>query len=303
MAYIGSHIPKDKKGVLGSLKAVEGMGANCFQIFASPRIGKLSDKSFEAMKQEAPAVRNYLSDRKYKLYIHLPYTLNTAKDASSEEPYWIDAIYKELFLANGFGAEGCVLHVGKAVKLKPVQALENMYECIKIIIDKMRDEELNTRLFLETAAGQGTELCVTLDELSDFYGRFSEEEKRYLGICVDTAHIWGAGWDMKEPEKLFKEINEKIGLKNVGIVHFNNSRVANGGKVDRHACIDGEDGGMIPSKVLEKIAAECVRIRIPMVLETPKCIFEVPLLWKMATGTSVTARYSPVMAAFAAIDM
>lgn len=304
-AFIGSHIPKNKKGVEASLLAVEGLGANCFQLFISPTIGKLSDKSHAAMMKEAGAVRKYLTDHAYKMFIHLPYTLNTAKDPATEAngAYWVDAIYRELEIASAMGADGCVMHVGKAVKLRADDAENNMYNSVTAIAEKMAAAKLDTRLFIETGAGQGSELCVSLDAFAQFYNRFSREQREYVGVCVDTAHVWAAGWGMSDARKFFRELDERIGLGHVGVVHFNNSKVDWGARVDRHACLDGSDGGKIPRRVVEDLAQQCVRLGVPMILETPKCIFEVELLWQIAMRRKVQVKYNSVNAAFAGMSL
>lgn len=270
--YIGSHIPKDTKGILPSLQAWDNRNhsfkewqANCFQLFLGSNIGKITKRMYDKMMQEAGDVRKYVKEHKIKLYAHLPYTINLV----SGDP---DAVMQELTLLHHMDGKGAVVHVGKYLKMVPEEALDRMHATMTEIAQRMHDTGLKSRLFLETAAGQGTELCVSLEELKSFYDRFTQQEKTYIGICLDTAHVWGAGWEMRSAIKELKP----------DLVHFNNSRVAHGKRVDRHANLsDGE----IPTSLLKEMAKECAELKIPMILETPLCMYDTLLLNEWAGGS------------------
>ena len=100
----------------------------------------------------------------------------------------VDLEYKEntalddLINAEKIGAIGSVFHVGKSLKLDKMEALKNMEDFIRKILQKTKD--INSKFILETAAGCGTELCSNINDLSDFYNRFSDEEKKQLKIWI-----------------------------------------------------------------------------------------------------------------------
>ena len=101
----------------------------------------------------------------------------------------------------------------------------------------MRKNKLNVKIILETAAGQGTELLTNIYNLINFYEKFSNEEKEILKICIDTCHIYSAGHDIREEEQveLFIKILKKgIGMKNIALIHLNDSKREFNSHVDRH---------------------------------------------------------------------
>jgi endonuclease IV len=96
-----------------------------------------------------------------------------------------------------------------------------MYYGLKFVFDYLKSKNMSTWIILETAAGQGTELITTknnsLEEFSSFYNRFSEEDKNYIKICVDTCHIYAAGYDISTEEEVrtfFQEFDEQIATFN-----------------------------------------------------------------------------------------
>jgi deoxyribonuclease-4 len=182
----------------------------------------------------------------------------------------VEHMAKELQIADKIGAIGCVLHVGKALKLPREDGTVRMFNTVKRILEPLIGSAGCVKLIIETPAGQGTELLCKLAELAAFYNRFSDEEKARLGICVDTAHIWATGVDMSTPEAVrayFDTFESLFGTGALAIIHMNNSKVANGCCVDRHAPIFGFNG-TIPVKSLEEVVRIGKGKNVPIVLET-----------------------------------
>ena len=132
----------------------------------------------------------------------------------------------------------------------------------------------NIKIFLETSTGQRTELCYKMEDLSYFYKKFSKnhnkEVKKRFKLCIDTCHIFSAGYCIKTKKniKLFLEaFEEMIGLRYVGLIHLNDSKVECGKQVDRHQNI-GE--GFIGYNGLKYLFDYFRNLNIPIVLETPR---------------------------------
>jgi deoxyribonuclease-4 len=268
--FVGSHIDTKKYGLLRSLQGLEQFGVTSCQVLLK----------YDTMKS-APAVKQYIEEKNLKVFSHIPFTLNFAKDALAEEPYWIERTKRELRIANAMGFIGCVIHVGKAVNLDRHQATENMFNNFSTVVDYIISKGLSSKLLIETASGQGTELCTDLDSFSAFYNRFTDEQKEHIGICIDTAHIWAAGADLRSYESVqqyINDVNQKIGLQHCHLVHLNNSKVVFGGKVDRHEDLHV---GKIPFASLEEFVKIIHYHNIPLVLETPKGLYDVATLAKM----------------------
>jgi endonuclease IV len=90
---------------------------------------------------------------------------------------------------------------------------------------------IKTKLLLETPAGQGTELLKDFNDFINFYYSFTETEREYFKICIDTCHVWNAGYELREIIALVPDKNDIV------CVHINNSKNEKGAKVDRHEFI------------------------------------------------------------------
>jgi deoxyribonuclease-4 len=236
MKYIGAHINKQKT-LLNTMADITNNDGNALQFFASnPRSVQLAN--IDKYKEEAPAIIEYCKKNNFKLVIHSPYTINLAKEFKNnsrecdiENCYWIKILMNELILADLLGSIGTVVHVGKYTTLTPQQGLLNMKNALKYIIENMIVLNLKSKIILETPAGQGTELLTNLTDFIDFYNSFSKEERNYLKICIDTAHVWSDGYNLAEAFELFLKKNNK----DIAVIHLNNSEKNKGSKVDVHA--------------------------------------------------------------------
>ena len=226
--YYGSHLSSEN--IFKSIDEIKNYGGNMIQIFVSNPIGKPSKDSLEKYKKIGTEIKKYSINNLTNIVIHSPYTLNFAKEFN-EESYWIKNLILELRIAHEIGALGCVIHVGKYLEIEKVRGIENMLNSLKYIISIIKKEKLDSIIILETASGQGTELLVTedntLDELSNFYHRFTKEEKKKIKICVDTCHIYSGGFDISTKKKVryfFLLFERMIGLEYLALIHFNDSK-------------------------------------------------------------------------------
>lgn len=281
--YYGTHIGKSAKGWLDTLQKAYDSGINAVQIFVgNPMGGKLSEKTEIAYTTTALSIRDFLETKEMKLFIHSPYVLNFAKDPFIEYPYWVDAMLRELKIAEAMGAKGSVLHMGKAVNHTSAEGAELMYQNVKHLLLCIRENKMTVKLFLETSAGQGSELFPTkngsLQDLADFFERFDTIDKVNLGLCVDTCHIFAAGYDISTPEQaraFYTEWENKIGIQHLGLIHFNNSVYGCGSRKDRHACI--QHGAIGIAGLLHFLQLGFER-GIPAILETPGALEDISIL-------------------------
>lgn len=277
----GPHASKDKKGsIVGTLEALHRRGCLCMQMFVGSTYGQLSEASEKRYYDEAPAVKKTLKALGMKLFIHAPYTFNLAKDVGADglEPLW-----KQVQIADALGADGVVLHMGKAVKLDVAEAQRWFYENLCNVIGRMKAAKCHTKLFIETSAGQGTELYPTLeanlDPLGEFYDQFTAGQRKYIGLCVDTCHVFAAGYDISA--SFWKEFNERIGIEHLGVVHMNNSVKGLGSRVDRHAPLEA---GKIDFDALAAFAKKANELGVPMIVETPSLDRDVIVIKKWLEG-------------------
>jgi deoxyribonuclease-4 len=140
-----------------------------------------------------------------------------------------------------------------------------MYKSIKYVLDNSPEK---SRIILETSSGQGSELGYKLDDFAKkLYNRFSKRYKKCLGICLDTCHMFAAGYDFSSKDnikKLFKKIDNLFGIDNIWLIHLNDSKKEFGSKVDRHASL-GE--GKIGKKPLKNIIKVAYKLNIQIIIK------------------------------------
>lgn len=268
MQYVGAHINRDKT-IVKTMENIKSAGGNALQIFISnPR----STASMDIVKYDSVSreIKEYLKQNDFKLVIHSPYVINVASELKNgkrtltiDECYWIKTIINQLEISDLIGSIGVVLHVGKHVKLSYNDGLENMRSAIKYVLNDISNKKLNTKLILETPAGQGTELLTDLKDFIEFYNSFTKDEQKYLGICLDTAHTWALGYDLDEAYNI---LFSKSNAKNITLIHLNNSQVERGDKKDRHATILD---GMIPKDKMNDFIKNIKKNKTVIILETP----------------------------------
>lgn len=275
MTYFGAHIKKQST-LLKTLKQLHSFDGNALQLFASnPRSCQLPN--IDSYKSIAKEVKEYCKIHDIALVVHASYTINLAKEPKNGKRmmplgdcYWIDLIIHELIIADMLGAVGVVVHVGKFTTDTKENGMKNMYNAFKYIIEYLSLNKMKSRLILETPAGVGTELLQTIHEFIAFFNSFSMEDKDHIGICVDTAHIWSAGYDINEYYDILSEINED----DIVVVHFNNSKKDKGSHVDQHENIfDGNIDINDMRTFIEKIKSPIV------ILESPSDDIEKDFEW------------------------
>jgi deoxyribonuclease-4 len=277
---IGCHL--SNTNLFKSIDEVNKYGGNFMQIFVTNPLGRASSDSLKKYKEIGPEIKQYCENNLSSIVVHSPYILNFARDFN-EKSHEISRILIELRIAHEIGALGCVIHVGKALGLDINVATQNMYLSIKYILDRIREEKLKTILILETAAGQGTELFVTednaLDDLANFYHRFTKEDKKIFKLCVDTCHIFSAGFDISSKKKVryfFILFDRMIGLEYLALIHFNDSKTEYNSHKDRHEKIGK---GYVGLSGLAEFARQANRFKIPMILETHGDAYKKEIPW------------------------
>ena len=233
--YLGAHISKEST-IMKTLIKIKESDATALQLFVSnPRSVALPN--LIKIKKEADDIIKFCKDNDIKIVIHASYTINLAKPFNNgkksieiKDCLWIQSLIAELEVANLINACGVVVHVGKYTTQTKEEGLENMRKAIKYIINEIKELKLNSKLILETPAGQGTELLTDLKDFIDFYNSFSNLEKDYFKICIDTAHVWSSGYN---PLEAYNQI-AKTNKNDILVVHYNNSKRLKGSKVDVH---------------------------------------------------------------------
>lgn len=237
---------------------IKKAGGNLIQIFYN------DGKQYNVVK-----LKHLLKKNKMRIVIHSSYKNNLSKDWDRYSVS-INNIIDEIEFANSLNALGVVFHTGKQLNFSRQRAYNNMFTALLHIHTRTK-EYSNVKLFIETPSGQGTETLHKLEDLSYFYNKFKTSSTLFdrVSICIDTCHIFSAGYDIRTKKDIIKyldKFNHLIGLENIGLIHLNDSSVELGSRVDRHQSIGK---GYIGYSGLKHFFIFFMKMRIPIVLETP----------------------------------
>jgi deoxyribonuclease IV len=219
-------------GYLNALESAHKLGCNALQIFsASPRmwvggpsrIAEVDAAAFRARRQGLGLG---------PLVIHANYLINLAAQQPMLRTRSIQAFHDELVRGIALGAEFVVVHPGACGECKPDQAVRLAVESVKQAAKNLPATSL--RILLENTAGMGSALGARLEELGEMLNALQSLQ---VGACLDTAHLFAAGYDIKSETGLastLELIDSAIGLARVPVFHVNDSKIPLGGRVDRH---------------------------------------------------------------------
>ncbi len=218
-------------------------------------------------KEDADIVRNKLKEYDIKpVIVHMPYLPNPASPDKDKYKKSVDSLVTEVRRAEMLGAEYINIHIGKKMDSKLEDSLKRVIEAVNTAINKTRDS--NVVILLENTAGQGSEIGDRFEHIRIIIDGI--EEKARVAACLDTAHMFAAGYDLRTKDaikKVFDEFDNVVGLKWLKCIHYNDSKSAFGSKVDRHWHIgQGEIGkeGMKSLITYKKLS------HLPFIMETPK---------------------------------
>jgi len=201
----------------------------------------------------------------FPLFVHMPYLPNLASADPDLYGKSLDALQADLGRASSLGAPYLIIHVGHRVRLPEDEAISRIAKGINEAFQKAGNSVI---LLLENTAGQGTEVGHRFSQLRKIIRGVDERER--MGVCLDTAHAFGAGYDLsthKGLERTLAEFQEEIGLEKLHLVHLNDTRSPLGGHVDRHWHI-GE--GNIGLDGFKNIVNHPLLTHLPGIMETPR---------------------------------
>lgn len=208
---------------------------------------------------DVESCKQFCNENGARFYVHSPYYINLAnpimKDRSGKEDLTLIYLKHEMKLAARAGCSGVVVHIGSKKEVEKGKKI--MYKCVKALL-KFATE--SCPLLLETNAGEGNDLCCTVEELSEFYSLFDKQEQTRVKICVDTCHVFSCGYS---PFSFLKSLDQ-YHPNCVKLVHFNDSRFPKGCRKDRHALV-GQ--GYIGYALMSLVLHYCIQHKIDCVYE------------------------------------
>ncbi|MDR2442023.1 MAG: deoxyribonuclease IV, partial [Deltaproteobacteria bacterium] len=235
------------------------LGADTFQFFTrNPRGGSAKALNLPDVK----ALIDFTHSHNFgPLIAHAPYTLNPSAAEPKTRNFALRTINDDLQRLSHFPGVLYNLHPGSHVG----QGLEQGLKLTADLINQAITERTQVTVLLETMAGKGSEIGRTFGELAAILSAIEAQEK--VGVCLDTCHVFDAGYDIKDDlDGVLEEFDRQIGLTRLKAIHVNDSLNALGSHKDRHAKI-GQ--GKIGLDSILKIVHHPKLSSLPFVLETP----------------------------------
>jgi deoxyribonuclease-4 len=200
------------------------------------------------------------------IFAHANYLINLATTNGQFHTNSMRSLSEELVRADQLDLPFLVLHPGAHLGAGEEAGLGKIVESIDRVLSGL--PKIKTRIALETTAGQGSCLGNKFEHLAYIISHVREPER--LCVCLDTAHIFAAGYDISSESsvrKTFREFGRVIGLDRLVAIHLNDSKTSCGSRVDRHEHIGR---GKIGLPAFRFIMGDRRFRKIPKVLETPK---------------------------------
>ncbi|ASQ89977.1 deoxyribonuclease IV [Prosthecochloris sp. GSB1] len=269
MKHIGAHV-SIAGGIENAPLRAKEIGATAFAMFTKNqrqwRTPALKPESIEAFRRNCE--RCGFSPR--HILPHDSYLINLG----SPDPEKLDrsrkAFADEMKRTEALGLPCLNFHPGSHLN----ESSEK--ECLKVIADSINialKTTTSVTAVLENTAGQGSNLGHTFEQLAEIIERI--EDKNRVGVCLDTCHLFAAGYDLRDPEAVgntFRSFDSAVGLRYLKGMHLNDAKLGLGSRRDRHESIGK---GKIGLEGFRAILRQPACDDIPLILETPR-----PDIWK-----------------------
>jgi deoxyribonuclease-4 len=276
MFKIGCHL-STAGGFLGMGKDALAIGADTFQFFTrNPRGGaaKAIDEKDVAAFLELAEQNNFA-----EILAHAPYTLNVCAVDKNIRKFGLKMMADDLTRMEYLPGNLYNFHPGSPMQQGVETGINLIADALNLIIRL----EQTTVVLLETMAGKGSEIGKTFEELRAIIDKVELNDK--LGVCLDTCHVYDAGYDIvNDLDGVFEKFDRIIGLERLQAIHLNDSKNPFNSRKDRHETIGN---GFIGTDTFKKIINHPKLRDLPFYLETPNELpeykKEIELLKKLRT--------------------
>lgn len=259
---LGCHVQmKAPDYVLGSVQEALLYGANALMLYTGAPQNTRRNPIEKMKVKEAQQLMEKSGIPMQHMIIHAPYIINPANSVKPEVAELAkEFLESELKRTHEIGAEYLVLHPGSYTTTD----LETGICTIVERLNSIEDYPENVIICLETMAGKGSEVGFRFEHLAEIIQKTEHPER--FGVCLDTCHIYDAGYDVNDFDGVLDEFDRIIGLDRLHVIHLNDSKNERGARKDRHANLGM---GTIGFETLHRIAENERTAHIPKILETP----------------------------------
>jgi len=240
------------------------LGCNTMQIFSrnpqSWRVDFLKSEDVEEFKKRKAALKIN------PVFIHIPYLINLASPNPRLYDGSIEAYIEDLLEAHALKADYIVTHMGSHKKTSEEAGIKRLIDALNIIIEKTKN--IRVGILLENTSGSGSWLGYTFSHQKKIIQGIKHKER--IGLCLDTAHAYLAGYDIATKEGLqstLDEIDKLVGLRLLKLIHLNDAKGLLGCRHDRHEHLGK---GSIGLEGIKRIINHPKLRNLPFILETPK---------------------------------
>ena len=262
MLVIGSHVGFNKKTqLLGSVEEAIKYKANTFMFYTGAPQNTARSPIEDGLTLEALNKMKENNIDFSKVIVHAPYIINLCNEEKFE--FSVNFLTEEIQRVNLLGVKYMVLHPGSHVGLGIEKGIENIVKGLNMVFQNVKDTN-QVIILLETMAGKGTEVGSKLEEIRKIIDGI--EDKKHIGVCLDTCHLNDAGYDMESFDDFLNEFDTLIGIDKIHCIHINDSKNIKSSHKDRHENIGF---GTIGFDNLIKIIYNDRLENIPKILETP----------------------------------
>ncbi|MBX3394958.1 MAG: deoxyribonuclease IV [Phycisphaerae bacterium] len=259
----GSHVSA-AGGLQNAFTEAVRVGCDCLQIFVK------NQRQWAAPPLNEEQIANYRrAERDSRLgpvFAHATYLLNLATPDETLRTKSVAALVDELQRCESLGLQGLVVHPGAHVGTGEVAGIAAIARSLNEV--HKRTSGFKCPVLLETTAGQGTTLGNTIEQIAAMLGGVDATDR--LGVCLDTCHLFAAGYDLTDPHAcaaLVDRIDSLIGVDRVLCIHTNDSKGKLGSRLDRHEHIGK---GLIGKRGFANLLNDARLTHVPRILETPK---------------------------------
>lgn len=261
--YVGPHV-SISGGVENAPINAKAVGATGFGMFVK---NQRQWKASMPKKDEIAAFKKQMAENGYaakQVLPHAGYLINLANPEDAKQKMSLDSLVNELNLCGALGLTQLNLHPGSSLKLI---SAEEACDRVADALNQAMEQTKSVTIVLEDTAGAGGCLGSKFEEL----GRIIKgvKDKKRIGVCIDTMHTFGAGFDLRTKdglEKTMDAFDKAVGIHYLRGMHLNDSMVDLGSHRDRHESLGY---GKIGWPLFEAIMRDARFAEMPLVLETP----------------------------------
>lgn len=265
---LGAHLPLGTGMVKAADRAVR-IGASAIQVFSD---NPTSWRRRPTLPRELPAFRERLAEHGIgPLSIHAPYLVNLAGSDPELHRRSVEVLANELRVGQAYGARFVNVHIGSHRGEGPGPGIARVAAGVRTVFDIVDGEAPDVLLILENGSGGGFGLGASIEELGELdraVAAAGVDGARY-GYCLDTAHLWGAGYPLHTAigvDGTLQAFDELVGIGRLHMVHLNDSRSDIGSRHDRHEHVGA---GRIGPEGLTRMVTHPALDHVAYVLETP----------------------------------